>query len=55
MKLQVPTLISIITAAILFGGFYHTTTHRLEEIEAKIIKLEKKIKKKGKKQWQEQG
>jgi len=46
MKLQVPTLISIITAAILFGGFYHTTTHRLDEIEQKIIKLEKKNKKK---------
>ena len=48
MKLQIPTLISIITAAILFGGFYHTTTHRLDEIEAKITKLEKKIKKKEK-------
>ena len=54
MKLQIPTLISIITAAILFGGFYHTTTHRLDEVEAKIAKLEKKIKKKGKKQWQDQ-
>ena len=54
MKIQIPTLISIITAAILFGGFYHTTTLRLEEIEAKIIKLEKKIKKKGKKPWQGQ-
>lgn len=49
MKLQVPTLISIITAAILFGGFYHTTTHRLDQVEEKIIKLEKKFKKRGKK------
>jgi len=54
MKLQIPTLISIITAAILFGGFYHTTTHRLEEVEQKVTKLEKKIKKKGKKSWQGQ-
>jgi hypothetical protein len=54
MKLQVPTFISIITAAILFGGFYYTTTHRLDEVEKKIVKLEKKINKKGKKQWQDQ-
>jgi cell division protein FtsL len=49
MKLQISTLVTIITAAMLFGGFYYTTTHRLDQVEAKITKLEKKIKKKGKK------
>ena len=49
MKLQISTLISIVTAAILFGGFYYTTTHRLDQIEIKIVKLEKKIKKRNRK------
>ena len=48
MKLQVSTLVTLVTAAILFGGFYHTTALRLDQVEAKITKLEKKIKKRGK-------
>jgi len=46
MKIQISTLISIITAAIFFGGFYYTTNHRLDQVEIKISELEKKIKKK---------
>lgn len=48
MNLQPSVLITIVTAAITFGGFYYTTTHRLDDVESKVEKLEKKIKKRGK-------
>ena len=48
MKLQISTLVTLVTAAILFGGFYHTTALRLDLVETKIAKLEKKMKKRGK-------
>ena len=49
MKLQPSVLITIITAAIAFGGFYYTTGERLDSLEAKLEKLEKRIKVKKRK------
>ena len=49
MKLQISTLISIITAAIIFGGFYKETNSRLDSLELRISKLEIKNSKKKKK------
>tara|TARA_R100000900_G_scaffold141793_1_gene123108 strand:- start:503 stop:664 length:162 start_codon:yes stop_codon:yes gene_type:complete len=46
MKLQISTLISIITAAIIFGGFYSETCSRLDSLESKVSKLETKNKNK---------
>jgi len=46
MKLQISTLISIITAAIIFGGFYSETCSRLDSLEAKVEKIEIKNSKK---------
>lgn len=47
MKLQISTLITIITAAIVCGGFYSETCSRLDSLEAKVIKLEKKSNKRN--------
>jgi uncharacterized membrane protein YciS (DUF1049 family) len=40
IKFDIKTVITFITAAIVFGGFYYTTQHRLDHIEAKINDLE---------------
>ena len=47
MKLQISTLVTIITAALVFGGFYSETNSRLDDLEAKIEKLESKNKSKN--------
>tara|TARA_X000001388_G_scaffold69885_1_gene58665 strand:+ start:1056 stop:1226 length:171 start_codon:yes stop_codon:yes gene_type:complete len=43
IKFDIKTVITFITAAIVFGGFYYTTQHRLDHIESKIDNLEIKI------------
>jgi predicted secreted protein len=43
VKFDIKTVITIITAAIVFGGFYYTTQHRLDHLEAKISDLEIEI------------
>lgn len=45
IKFDIKTVITIITAAIVFGGFYYTTQHRLDHLEAKISDLEIEISK----------
>ena len=40
VKFDIKTVITFITAAIVFGGFYYTTQHRLDHLEGKISDLE---------------
>ena len=40
LKFDIKTVITIITAAAILGGFYYTTQHRLDMIEEKIAELE---------------
>ena len=44
MKLDIKTLIMIITFAATMGGFYYTTQLRLDHVEENIATIEKKIK-----------
>ena len=44
MKLDIKTLITIITFAATMGGFYYTTQLRLDHLEENITSIEKKIK-----------
>ena len=43
IKFDIKTVITFITAAIVFGGFYYTTQHRLDHLEGKIAELESDI------------
>jgi hypothetical protein len=43
MKFDIKTVITIITAAAVFGGFYYTTQHRLDLLEGKMEQLETDI------------
>tara|TARA_R110002051_G_C8590491_1_gene478741 strand:+ start:194 stop:367 length:174 start_codon:yes stop_codon:yes gene_type:complete len=45
VKLELPTLITLLTAAAILGGFYYTTQHRLDELEDKITVMEQQVKK----------
>ena len=45
MKLDISTLITLLTPAALLGGFYYTTQHRLDNLESKITAMEKQVKK----------
>jgi len=45
MKLQVSTLVTIVTAALICGGFYYTTQFRLDNLENQVTSLSKQIKK----------
>ena len=45
IKFDIKTVITFITAAIVFGGFYYTTQHRLDHLEGKIEDLEVQISK----------
>jgi len=55
MKLDIKTLITIITFAATLGGFYYATQLRLDRLEDNLVTIEKQIKqlkrqrKKGKK------
>jgi polyhydroxyalkanoate synthesis regulator phasin len=42
-------LVTIITTAAFLGGFYYTTQHRLDALEAQVDTLSKQVKKIGKK------
>ena len=43
LKIDLKFLIPILSAAILFGGFYYTTQLRLDKIEDEIVSLKKEI------------
>ena len=44
MKLDIKTLITIVTFAATMGGFYYTTQLRLNHLEENVASIEKKIK-----------
>ena len=44
MKFDLKTMITILTAAAVLGGFYYTTQHRLDHLEDKIEELESQSK-----------
>ena len=44
MKLDIKTLITIITFAATMGGFYYSTQIRLDHLEDKVTGIEKQIK-----------
>jgi len=43
MKIDIKTMMSILAAAAILGGFYYTTQHRLDLLEADIADLETEI------------
>jgi len=45
MKIEIPILITILGAAITFGGFYYSTSHRLGALETQIESIDKRINK----------
>ena len=44
MKLDIKTLITIVTFAATMGGFYYSTQLRLDYLEENIVNVEKQIK-----------
>jgi len=44
MKIDIKTLITIITIACTLGGFYYSTQLRLDHLETNVAKLQKQIK-----------
>ncbi len=44
MKLDIKTLITLLTIAATLGGFYYTTQARLDNLEQEVTKLQKQVK-----------
>ena len=44
MKLDVKTLITLLTIAATLGGFYYTTQNRLDNLEQEVSQVKKQIK-----------
>ena len=44
MKLDIKTLITLLTIAATLGGFYFTTQERLHSLEQEVTKLQKQVK-----------
>jgi len=44
MKLDIKTLITIVTFAATMGGFYYSTQLRLDHLEESVVSVEKQIK-----------
>jgi len=44
MKLDIKTLITLLTIAATLGGFYYTTQVRLDNLEQEITQVKKQIK-----------
>ena len=44
MKLDVKTLITLLTIAATLGGFYYTTQARLDSLEQEVVYVKKQIK-----------
>jgi len=44
VKLDIKTLITIVTFAATMGGFYYSTQLRLNQLEENVSKLEKQVK-----------
>ena len=45
MKLDIKTLITLLTISATLGGFYYTTQSRLDILEQEVTQLQKQIKK----------
>ena len=45
MKLDIKTLITLLTIAATLGGFYYTTQSRLDNLEHQVVQVKKQIKK----------
>lgn len=45
MKIEISTLLTILGITALLGGFYYTTEHRLDSLEAEVQNISKQIKK----------
>ena len=43
LKIDLKLLIPILSAAIIFGGFYYTTEHRLSQLELEISSLKEDL------------
>jgi len=44
MKLDIKTLITLLTIAATLGGFYYTTQTRLDSLEQEVTQVKKQIK-----------
>ena len=44
MKLDIKTLITLLTIAATLGGFYYTTQVRLDNLEEEVLQVKKQIK-----------
>ena len=44
MKLDIKTLIALLTIAATLGGFYYTTQSRLDNLETEVSQLQKQVK-----------
>ena len=44
MKLDIKTLITLLTIAATLGGFYYTTQARLDSLEQEVTTLQKQVK-----------
>ena len=47
ISLEITTIITLVTIAAFLGGFYYSTQDRLDDLETKIEKIEKKNRKRG--------
>ena len=44
MKIDIKTLITLLTIAATLGGFYYTTQSRLDTLEGEVTQLKKQVK-----------
>lgn len=44
MKIDIKTLITLLTIAATLGGFYYTTQSRLDNLEDEVVQLQKQVK-----------
>ncbi len=49
MKLDIKTVITLLTFAAVLGGFYYTTQMRLDSLEKDVTTLSKKVQRMSKK------
>jgi len=49
MNINHGTLVTIITAAAILGGFYYTTEHRLDDLEDDVAEISQQVKRLTKK------
>tara|TARA_R110000823_G_C15640651_1_gene469775 strand:- start:285 stop:443 length:159 start_codon:yes stop_codon:yes gene_type:complete len=44
MKIDIKTLITLLTFSAMIGGFYYTAQSRLDNLETEVVKLQKQVK-----------